>query len=273
MQYDEFQTSRKFIEGKLLELMAHEKKGYARVGFPAVNYTEYSMYGRTFYSVKNNSFKYIIEEGLLTAREMFPANFGKENAINILHAIHKSNQHYKNLKNEIDFLKTENFAIIVENINGQMDEKILRLDLFRMLKPIRHKKRKYEFVGGVLHALKHFSYRDIPLSTGNEINNLYAPTQIIEYLVKAFFINVGKFEKPDTYVSSMEYTETLDLKCVFYYEANTRVYFLKSIYPENKKKRNKKIFYFSGNARLDLWQILRSSNTISQRIIILRPVR
>lgn len=185
--WDIFQESRPFVEKKMLQLMDLHGRDYARVGFPIQNYEFHSLQDRTLFIVKNNVFQHIFDDILLRARFMFPLNFGTGNAITVLHALQKANPIYHSLKREISFLKNENFALCCEYKDGVLNERTLRLDLFRKLDPIPNTKRKFEFTGGIFHALKHFSYNNLPLSTGKEINNVHRPIAIAHKLARAFF--------------------------------------------------------------------------------------
>ncbi len=235
MNYQDFLTARKFIEEKAMGLMRHEKKGYAKAGFPPQNYTVYNIKERYFYAVGTNIFRGIIYDGvLLEAIKQFPLNFGTGNAISVIHAINKIEPLYGRTKNIIRILQNENFCYIIENDKGKIPDKILRLDLFRHLKPVKHKKRKYEFVGGIFHALKHFSYQGAPLSTGKDNNNLVNPSQIIELAIRAFYFEKGEFIDNLTYISHINLDEGYKMKFVFYHEPNTQVFFIKTIYKTAK---------------------------------------
>ncbi len=166
MEYPDFLAAKQFIKEKAMALMKHEKKNYAKVGFPAQNYTAYNIKGRTFYAVGTDIFRGIINEVLLEAVEQFPLNFGTGNAISVIHALNKVEPLCGRIKDAIRIFQNENFCYVVENDNENIPERILRLDLFRKLNPIKNKRRKYDFTGGLFHALKHFSFQGKPLSTG-----------------------------------------------------------------------------------------------------------
>jgi hypothetical protein len=235
MEYSDFLAAKQFIEEKALALMSHEKKDYAKVGFPPQNYTVYNIKGRTFYSVGTNIFRGILNDVLLEAMQQFPLNFGTGNAISVIHALNKVEPLYGRTKDVIRILQNENFSYVVENVNGKIPDRILRLDLFRQLNPIKHKRRKYDFTGGLFHALKHFSFKGKPLSTGNDKNDLVHPRQIIEHAIKAFFFEPEQFIDPLTYVSHIDLNEKYRLKFIFYHEPNTKVFFIKTIHKVLRK--------------------------------------
>lgn len=73
-------------------------------------------------------------------------------------------------KKPVGFLQNEQFACIIESKDGEIIDKILRIDLFRKLDVTD--KREKEFTGGIVHCVKHFSIDNINLSTGNDIHNI-----------------------------------------------------------------------------------------------------
>jgi hypothetical protein len=90
--------------------------------------------------------------------------------------------------------------------------------------------RKNEFTGGIFHAFRHFSYKDIPLSTMRANYNLPHPHNILFHIIRAFFINGLTLEGPKSkglaYVSTIPYQKPYSLKFVFFQEPNTITYFL-----------------------------------------------
>lgn len=232
MKYKDFIAAREFIEQKSLALMRHENKQFARVGFSPDNYQVYSINGRTFYAVSTRIFRLLLKEVLLKAMEIFPLNFGGGNAVSVIHAINKTEPLASKLKAAIRMLREENFCYIVENNNGRIPDKILRLDLFRHLDKIKNKKKRYDFTGGVFHALKHFSCQNRPLSTGKDKNEIGNPLNIVALALKAFFIYNGEFVDNNTYISRVPLNDKYNLKFVFYHETNTRVYFIKTVHKE-----------------------------------------
>ena len=231
MNWEEFQKTRKFIEEKSLALMKHETKGAAKAGFSIDNYTKYLLHGRTFYCVKSNVFKAIIEEFLLTAQKQFPEKFGTGNAMDVIEAVYNLEPTF-DLERFVDFLQNEQFAYIIESMDGEIVNKILRIDLFRKLDE-NHGGQK-EFTGGIFHSFKHFSIENINLSIGKDINNILHPEQLLYMAAEAFFIAEGKHEEATKLVSFVKLDELYNLKFVFYLEQHTDVYFIQTIYKELK---------------------------------------
>jgi hypothetical protein len=231
MEWEEFQKIREFINRKSLALMKHEGKDSATTGVVLDNHLKYIINGRTFYSVETNVFKGLVEGIYLQAHQKFPEKFGTNNANDVLEALYSIRPIF-DLQRYTEFLRYEQFTYLFELVNGEVSEKVLRLDLFRQLNT--NENGDPEFTGGLMHALKHFSVNGTNLSTGKDIHNINGPLFVIELILKAFFLNEGKFETPKKLVSKIAIDDRYDLKFVFYLEEITNVFFVKTIFKETK---------------------------------------
>jgi len=231
MDRDEFSNTRQYVEKKALELMSHEKKNDAVTGVPLENYRIFQKDGRVFYSVQINTFKVLVDEFLLIAQQANPGKFGTGDAYDVIEAIRLVNPIFE-LNRFTEFLNHEKCAYVFEGEKGEVVDRILRLDLFRLIKI--DKNGKNEFVGGLLHALKHFSKNGINYSTGKSAHDIAHPQHLIGEIIDAFFSTLGIFETPDEYIVLKSHDEKYNLKFVFYREENTGVFFLKTVYKEPK---------------------------------------
>jgi hypothetical protein len=229
--FEEFQRTRRFIEKKSLALMQHEAKGVVKAGFPTQNYKRYLIQNRTFYCIKSDAFKEIIENYLVRAQNKFPEKFGTGNAMDVIEAIYNIKPLFT-LEQFTEFLRNEQFAYIIESKDGEIVDKILRIDLFRKL-DVNSSEGK-EFTGGIFHAFKHFSINNLNLSTGKDIHEVINPEQILLLATEAFFIASGTHETPKKFISRIPLDEKYLLKFVFYFEENTGVYFIMTIHKERK---------------------------------------
>lgn len=234
MTYEDCLAIQGFIEEKALALYKHEKKEFAQIGFPVPYWTEHQRGTRLFYSVPNALFLDVLENRILEAQKLFPNSFGNGNAKSVIRALQKTIGITGGIKRATNLLQNETCCYLVECNHGNLGDKILRIDLFRKLDKDKHKKGKYHFTGGILHAFKHFSYEGLSLSTGTDINEFY-PTGIITLLLSAFFIEAGAFKDDNTYITIVRLNNKYNLKIVFYRELNTNVFFLKTIYKEKAK--------------------------------------
>lgn len=233
IEYKKLQERAKIVA---VALMRHENKNLAKVTFPFVNYRKVSIQDQDFYYAGTNIFLVIIEEVLIEAMQKFPLNFGNGNAISVLRALNLTRYLSSRLRDAIRIYGNENFIWVYDNLEEGEDNRVLRIDLFRKLDKIPHHKRKKEFTGGIFHALKHFSFYGKPLSTGKEINNLRHSEQIIHLIIQAFYLDSGSFDdKGENYVVYVGLNERYNLKFIFYYEKNTKVYFIKTIFKTKKK--------------------------------------
>lgn len=231
MTREEFQATRSYVEETALKLMKHERKNDAVTGVPIDNYRVITFGNRKFYSVQTNTFQIIADEYLLQAQKSTPEKFGTGEANDVIEALFLVNPIPGfDLKRFAEFLSHERCTYIFEAKNGAVVDRVLRIDLYRHLKP--DTKGRTEFVGGLLHAIKHFSRDGINFSTGKGGHEIKDPQSLIAEITEAFFSKEGTFETPDQYVVIKPYDESYNLKFVFYREENTGVFFLKTIYKE-----------------------------------------
>ncbi len=231
MTWEEFQNTRKYVEKKALELMSHEEKNDAVTGVPINNYRVFQFQGRAFYSVQINTFMVIVDDHLNKAQLTTPEKFGTKDARDVLEALYQLNP-YSDLEWFENFLRHEKCAYVFESEGGEVVDRMLRIDLFRMIR--LDKKGRPEFVGGLLHALKHFSKGGVPYSTDKANHELSHPQSLIGQIITAFFGLEGVFENVNEYVVLKDFDEKYNLKFVFYREANTGVFFLNTVYKEPK---------------------------------------
>lgn len=220
-----------FIKMKSVELMKHEKKNSARIGFSEENFENIRIDNRNFYFISTNVFEIIVNEILPIATNRFSERFGTGNARDVISAIHEIHQWF-DLERYIESLKTENFCYVLEIVDNKISDKILRIDLFREIK--LNSESKFDFVGGIFHGYKHFSFDGKPLSTNNEINDLKYPKELLHKIAEAFFINNLTNSEANTYFTEIEIDLEYNLKPVFYFEENTGVFFLKTAFKVQK---------------------------------------
>lgn len=238
LDYDnEYKSLQKRAKRISKELGIHENKNLIKSTFPYTNYRKVEIDGRDYYYGGSNIFLVVMEIVLQESRKIFPKNFGTGNAVSVLHALNKTRYLHSRLKDAIRIYGNENFVWIYDDLSDGEKNRILRLDLYRKLDKIPRKKRKWDFTGGMFHALKHFSIKGKPLSTGIDINDVQNVEYIIYLIIKAFFILPGSFnEDGKTYIVIFNYNQNYNLKFVFYLEENTQVYFLKTIFKLKKVK-------------------------------------
>jgi hypothetical protein len=227
ISWDEFQNTRAYVHQKALELMSHENKNDAVTGVPIENYRVFNIGDRVFYSIQTKTFKAIVDELLHAAQDATPELFGTGEANDVLEALRLVNPIF-DLQRFTEFLSHERCAYVFEAQNGKVVDRVLRLDLFRLLQV--NKKGNNEFTGGLLHALKHFSRNGVNYSTGTDTHEMYHPQDLVNEITDAFFCLPGTFETPEKYIVFKPLDEKYHLKLVFYKEKNTGVFFLRTCY-------------------------------------------
>lgn len=225
LNFDEYKMVSEFIKLKSTLLMDHEKKNHAKVGIAITNYRVLHLNGKRYYLIPTNIFKGIVMENtLVMASSKFPQLFGTGNAKDVIESIYNIEPWF-NLERFIEILQTEQFCYVVEVSNNKINDRLLRIDLYRHIKP--NADGGFDFVGGIFHCYKHFSLEGNPLSTSKEVNDIIHPRSLIPKIIHAFF-NDGAVEvKKNTFVIEVE-VNGRHLRLVFYFEEKTGVYFIKT---------------------------------------------
>ncbi|MFV8344217.1 hypothetical protein [Flavobacterium sp. XS2P39] len=214
----------------------HENKNFIKVRFPEPNYRKISIENSDFFYGGTNIFLGLIDKYILEAQDKFPEKFGNNNAATVLSALNKTRYLHHRLIDAIRIYKNENFIWVYDNLTNGKDNRILRLDLFRMLKPVPFEKRKWEFIGGILHVLKHFSFNGKNLSTGKDINDVTNVEQVIFMIIEAFYITDGEFDdKGEKYTVYLKLNDKYNLKLAFFREKSTNVYFINTAHKQKIK--------------------------------------
>lgn len=225
IQREEYIKVRELIQHKSILLMNHERKNHARVGIAINNYKTVVIGDKTFYLISTNVFKEIIENKLIVACTIFPERFGNGNARDVIKAIYDLEPWF-DLDRFIEVLHTEHFCYVVEVVNGEPQENVLRIDLYRDIK--ENENGGFDFIGGIFHCFKHFSFQGMPLSISKEINDIEHTIELVYKITNTFFS--GEIRKVDenTFISEMKISKSENLRLVFYYENITEVYFIKT---------------------------------------------
>lgn len=228
MEETTFRNIRIFVEQKSLMLMKLEKRSFANVGLDLSKHHELIVEDRHFVVIATNVFYHMLDTVLAEACEKYPQLFGNDNVNTVLKALYEVEQvnqfeHFNN------FLKTEQFAWILEIVDEQVNPKVLRVELFRKIDNNRKDASKTEFTGGLFHAFRHFNYKGIPLSTKKEKNDLEHPSTIIDFLIKGFYFSNLEHADVKKCYSIARLNDKYDMRFDFYYEPDTEIYFVNSI--------------------------------------------
>lgn len=228
MTQKELSNIREFINCKSILLMKSEGRSFAKSGFDISHYSEIGFAGRKFVIISTNIFYQILNSVLIEACEKYPEYFGKDDVNKVLEALYQI-ENVGTIDQFSDFLKTEQFAWILELVNGNVSSHVLRVELFRKVNKLKNDETKTEFTGGVFHSFKHFTYKGIPLSTKKENKEINHPKSIIEFLIQGFFFTELKLKVENKYESKLNLIDGRELCFSFYKENVTNIYFVNSI--------------------------------------------
>lgn len=228
MTQKELLNIRDFINQKSLLLMESEGRSFVKSGLDISHYNETEYAGRKFVIISTNVFYQILNFVLIEACEKYPENFGKDDVEKVLEALYLI-ENVGTLEQFSDFLKTEQFAWILELVDEKVNDNILRVELFRQVDKLKNDESKNEFTGGVFHSFKHFTYKGIPLSTKKENKEINHPKSIIEFLLQGFFFTELKMKSEKKYESKIILSNDKELYFSFYKEDVSGIYFVNSV--------------------------------------------
>lgn len=238
MTAEELDLLQNFMHEKSVNLLHEQNKGFAITGLDINHWELLTVNRQRFFKVSTTVFSEIMDDVLLTAVERFPERFGTGRAEDVIQALYDVAPEGR-LEDFTNFLQTEQFCYILQIENGVLTDRILRVDLFRQIKPTEG--GGTEFVGGVFHALAHFSCitesGSIPLSTRPANDNIH-PRHILHVLTRAFYIHFdsGKHVSENRYEVRESLNERNDLIFAFYYEVKAAVFFVKTVFVGKKPK-------------------------------------
>ena len=243
-EYIDFQS---FLRPKTAAIYEHELKarkeqleedlnGY--IGrFSSANCQSFDCEGEHVCLAYSGMFIGMIINGLyLDALNRFPECFETGNAVDVVIALYKNG--YENsgwdYQRFIDIVLTHDVCCYVALLkDGKFDDEILRIDLFRQIKPNKKDWHKMDFIGGLFHVFKHFSYKGKNLSTGKEVkhNSVDSLMSIVVMCINAFILK-QKEENGNDYVFDQKLDEGKILRYVFYKEEETKTFYIKSVHIE-----------------------------------------
>lgn len=240
---NEYCALRAYMKPKLLELWNHEnevrkEKGLDelnsfQVGFPINEIYHYYAGGdHNFYIVFNVSCHRLLQEGILEALQTFPEKFGTGNAMDVVDALYEVNgfNSFGDKDRYIKFL-ADNVCCYVVYANEEGFGDILRLDTFRKVDERDGNQDVYDFTGGLMHVLKHFSYEGRNLAVGKDIHDLFDLEHLVYLIAMAFRL---KEEKGSLWTAIQE-QNGVSMKAVFYKEEVTGIYFIKTYHRVDRK--------------------------------------
>ena len=233
---DEYIEITALVKKEMRELAMHEKKNSYMVQSAINNcYVRHLPDNSLLFQIFSPGFIQVVEQDYINALKDTPECFGTANARDVIHGLFQQAQQHNWPWDEdryIEYLSNEIFCLLICKRETFFCRKLLRVDLFRQLKESKTITGCYEFIGGIFHALKHFSIKEQCASLlSNQNVDLYDVEQLIWPIANAFFMGTWeKGNRPKTIETSTVYLGkrfTLE----FYLEENSNVAFVNTLIP------------------------------------------
>ena len=242
---EEYNKLSSFLEMKTHEIWAHENEERLKKKEQELNGYEYGYSIADYYSVKkgdstiyfafNFSFLKLISVNIPQAIDRLNCLVGTGNADDLLNALYQVSQTIFKKDEYIDYVRNLSCCYIIFEKQKSIQDSILRVDMFRQLDDNKNNPFVKDFTGGLLHALKHFSMNGNNLSTGKEVNGITDISQISDILPRIASAFVECINKNNSNVT-IPYKDNNYLKCGFYHEVKTNVYYLNTCFITDKDK-------------------------------------
>lgn len=231
-----------FLQCKALALWRHENKVHIerkeeeqnmiQYGYSIANWYCRQDENLNVYFIFNDTFQ-ILTNNIPSLAKSHPHLFGTGNADDVITAIYTNCKTQESKKDFTNRLKYFACCYIVYETDRGIDENVIKIDLFRDILNNKEDATKYDFIGGLLHSLKHFSVDGQNLATGHDINNVEDVEEVLIMASHAFLDRKQDVKKKTNYISYYE-TQTKRIKFVFYKEDTTNVFFLRTCHIDKR---------------------------------------
>jgi len=238
---DEYDAIKPIIKKEMVELAKHENKKSYHAQMAINNcYVRNLSANMELFQIYSLGFIPVIEQDYIYALRENSELFGTGNAKDVIHALYlqatKKGWPWDE-KRFAEYLANEIFCLLICKKDNVFISDILRIDLFRQIKESKNRPGKYDFIGGIFHALHHFSVGEQCASIyPNQKVYLYDIEQLIWPIAKAFF--EGNWQK-GKYNNTFE-TDTLYLNKMmileFFKEEDRHISFVNSMIPKSIKR-------------------------------------
>lgn len=241
VNFDEYNDLKSIVKKEMIGLARHENKDSYTTQI-AINscYVRNLSKNTQLYQLFSLGFIPIIENDYMKALKESANYFGTGNAKDVIHALYIQAQKRNCPWDEgryTEYLSNEIFCLLLCKKDGEFLEDILRIDLFRHIKESQKRSGYYDFVGGIFHALHHFSVGEQCASIfPNQNVRLFDIEQLILPIAKCYFEGTwreGKHSK--TYEAETIYLEK-NMTLEIYKEDDSHVSFVNSMIPKSQKK-------------------------------------
>lgn len=233
---NEYKEISDIFQKEMKAIALHEGKNSWYGGVPKKNCFVRKLYESILlYQMVTPAFVTFISEVYLNALNNHQELFGTGNAKDVIHALYlESNARNWDEARYIEYLSKEVFCLLICKNKDFFFKDVLRIDLFRDIRESKTSKGNFDFVGGIFHALKHFSIEGISASISpNQKVDLYDVEQLIWPIAHAFYIGTwNNGNRKNTYESSIKYLGK-NFTLEFYKENSLNVSFVNSVIPKS----------------------------------------
>ena len=197
-------------------------------GFSIEDCFNYEMGHTIFFFACNYSFLKVVGEKLLAARKHSPELFGTDDAQDILEALYEVCGRNCTIDEYVDYLQQYACCYLLYETEGVLSPNVLRIDLFRLLRPNKDNPKYLEFIGGIFHVLDHFSIDGKNLATGKDINDVSDIDEVLIYIAKAFLVCGGIKDKECKVTIQMKNGKPLN--CVFFWDEKKEIHYITTLH-------------------------------------------
>ena len=166
----------------------------------------------------------------------YPNLFGTKDARDVIAALYSVSGYDKiGDINEYQQYLTDNAYcyFLLRDIDGRLSGKLLRLDLFRYILP--NNKDDFDFIGGLMHAYRHCSWKNIKLSSGKGESELNSMWDLPLFIGKAILT-----DKNSEVNDSTSFEENGRVWQINYHiNKETGVYYLRTAFATHKRLNSK----------------------------------
>ena len=242
----EYDNLMKYLQPIFRKIWEHENEQRNKVGkalnvfqfrYPICNCIRYKTENcdEYFYVIYSTGFLKTISQQIILAQQQYPEKFGTGNADDVIEAFYSVSGYiaFGDKNAFLDYLIDYNCCYVVYKNNGLFSD-VLKIDLLRRILPNKKVPSKSDFVGGLLHVLKHFSVEGKNLATGNDVNNVFDIRHII-YLIAMAFTLKKQCNKDYRIYEAFQKIDKGMMRASFYKEEVANVYYLKTYFKDRKK--------------------------------------
>ena len=157
--------------------------------------------------------------------ELFKNNEAKNILKKILKIIQSQGSYTSSTYEDFEKFVLKEAFMLVSDLDGR---RTLRIDVCRGIR--KRADEKEEFIGGLLHALKHFEKEGVPLSPGGHTGT-QLPKYFLNLIIEAFYSDSFKIQnsKSTTY-ESIVIDNGVSYRFIFYKQEKCDIYFLNTFF-------------------------------------------